>query len=120
VSRVYKILSQAEWNEALAKGRFDGSAVDLRDGFIHLSDAAQAPETARLHFAGRDDLVLLRLDAARLGKALRWEPSRGGALFPHFHGELDCGLVEAADAVPLGADGNPSLAHLLDETLRPK
>jgi uncharacterized protein (DUF952 family) len=115
VTRVYKILSRAEWREALASGRFAGSPVDLKDGYIHLSAAAQAQETARLHFAGRGDLILLRLEARRMGDALKWEPSRGGALFPHLYGALDCSLVESADSIPIGADGTPLLAGLLGE-----
>ena len=109
---MYKILASAEWEAAKAAGRFDGSEADLADGFIHLSTDAQAPETARRHFAGRAGLVALRLDAERLGPALRWEPSRGGELFPHLYGSLDCALVEAVTGAPLGADGVPQLGAL--------
>ncbi|MCU0866996.1 MAG: DUF952 domain-containing protein [Planctomycetes bacterium] len=80
---VYKILRQAEWQALERHGELQGSPVDLRDGFVHLSNAAQVAETAARHFAGADDLVLLAFEAAALGAALRWEPSRGGALFPH-------------------------------------
>ena len=86
---IYKICPAALWREAERAGSFRGSAVDLRDGFIHFSSAAQVAETAAKHFAGQHDLVLLRVDAARLGAALKWEPSRGGALFPHLYGDLD-------------------------------
>jgi uncharacterized protein (DUF952 family) len=110
--RVYKILSGAEWEAAKAVGRFEGAAIDLTDGFIHLSTAAQAQETARLHFAGQAGLVLLRLDAERLGAALKWEPSRGGQLFPHLYGPLDCAAVDAVTPAPLGADGTPRLGEL--------
>jgi uncharacterized protein (DUF952 family) len=110
--KVYKIIARAAWDAALTGGRFDGAAIDLTDGYIHLSTAAQAPETARLHFAGRAGLVLLRIDAEQLGAALKWEPSRGGELFPHLHGPLDCGLVEAVTDAPLGADGAPQLGEL--------
>jgi uncharacterized protein (DUF952 family) len=111
--RLYKILSRPEWDAARAAGRFEGSAVDRADGFIHLSTAAQAPETARRHFAGQADLVVLRLDAEPLGAALEWELSRGGELFPHLYGPLDCALVEAvADASP-DADGVPQLGDLI-------
>jgi uncharacterized protein (DUF952 family) len=112
MTRVYKILSRAEWEAAGGSGRFEGSAVDLRDGFIHLSTAAQAPATARLHFAGQTDLVLLQIEAARLGPALKWEPSRGGDLFPHLHGPLDCVLVEAVTPIALADDGTPQLGPL--------
>jgi uncharacterized protein (DUF952 family) len=107
--RVYKLLSAADWDAGVATGRFEGAGVDLRDGYIHLSTAAQASETARLHFAGQAGLVLVRLDAERLGDALKWEPSRGGQLFPHLYGPLDCALAEAVTAAPLGDDGVPQL-----------
>jgi len=113
VTRVYKILAADAWAAAARAGRFDGAAIDLTDGYIHLSTAAQAPETARLHFAGQAGLVLLRIDADRLGAALKWEPSRGGQLFPHLYGPLDCALVEAVTPAPLGADGVPQLGDLL-------
>jgi uncharacterized protein (DUF952 family) len=110
--RVYKILKRAAWEAAKRAGRFDGAGVDLADGYIHLSTAAQAPQTARLHFAGQADLVLLRLGADRLGAALKWEPSRGGQLFPHLYGPLDCSLVEAVSDIPLDAAGVPQLGPL--------
>jgi uncharacterized protein (DUF952 family) len=113
VARVYKILKASEWAAARRAGRFEGAAIDLTDGYIHLSTAAQAGETARLHFAGQANLVLLRIDAAALGEALRWEPSRGGQLFPHLYGALDCALVEAATPIVLGADGTLQLGELL-------
>jgi uncharacterized protein (DUF952 family) len=113
VTSVYKILSRAEWSAAEASGVFLGAAIDLRDGYIHLSTAAQAAETARLHFAGRDDLVLVRLSAERLGEALRWEPSRGGDLFPHIYAPLSCALAEAVTPIDLGPDGAPALGELV-------
>jgi uncharacterized protein (DUF952 family) len=109
---VYKIAARADWDAALRAGRFDGAAIDLRDGYIHLSTASQAQATARLHFAGQAGLVLLKIDAAKLAPALKWEPSRGGALFPHLFGPLDCALVEAATQIELGADGTPQLGDL--------
>ena len=112
MAKVYKIAASADWNAAQRTGRFEGAAIDLRDGYIHLSTAAQAQDTARLHFAGQAGLVLLRIDAAALGAALKWEPSRGGALFPHLYGPLDCALVEAVTELPLGADGAPQLGDL--------
>jgi len=112
LTRIYKILTQAEWRTALAAGRFEGSIVDRTDGFIHLSTAAQAQRTAELHFAGQPDLVVLELAADRLGDALKWEPSRGGQLFPHLYGALDCALVEAVRAAPLGPGGVPQLGDL--------
>lgn len=85
---------------------FPGSAIDRQDGFIHFSSAEQAPETAAKHFAGERDLVLLRVDAARLGNRLKWEPSRGGALFPHLYGALEVAAVIRVDPLPLAADGH--------------
>ena len=112
MARVYKILAADAWAAATRAGRFEGAAIDLTDGYIHLSTAAQAPETARLHFAGQVGLVLLRIDADRLGAALRWEPSRGGQLFPHLYDALDCALVEAVTPILLGPDGVPHLGDL--------
>jgi uncharacterized protein (DUF952 family) len=113
VAHVYKILKAAEWAAAQRAGRFEGAAIDLTDGYIHLATAAQASETARLYFAGQADLVLLRIDTAALGEALRWEPSRGGQLFPHLYGPLVCALVGAATPIALGADGTPEVGELL-------
>ncbi|HTX49517.1 MAG TPA: DUF952 domain-containing protein [Caulobacteraceae bacterium] len=108
----YKIVSRQEWDAAVSAGVFQGAAIDLEDGYIHLSTAAQARETARRHFAGRKGLVLVRLDTARLGPALKWEPSRGGQLFPHLYAPLDPALAEAVTPIPLAADGTPQLGDL--------
>lgn len=112
MTRVYKILKRAEWDAAVRAGRFDGAAIDLADGYIHLSTAAQAQETARRYFSGQSGLALVRFDAARLGAALRWEPSRGGDLFPHVYGPLDPALAEAVSDIELDADGAPRLGVL--------
>ena len=103
---IYKICPAALWREAERQGVFRGSPVDRQDGFIHFSSAEQAPETAAKHFAGERDLVLLRVDAARLGNRLKWEPSRGGALFPHLYGGLEVAAVIRVDPLPLAADGH--------------
>jgi uncharacterized protein (DUF952 family) len=108
----YKIVSRHEWDAAVSAGVFKGAAIDLQDGYIHLSTAAQAQETARRHFAGQEGLVLVRIDVARLGSGLTWEPSRGGDLFPHLYGPLDPALAEAVTPIPLGADGAPQLGEL--------
>lgn len=108
--RVYKILPRPEWEAARAAGSFEGSAVDRRDGYIHLSTAVQAAETARRHFAGQADLVVLELEADDLGESLRWEPSRGGELFPHLYGPLAADRVLSVSEAPLGAGGIPQLA----------
>ena len=112
MSRIYKLLDAAAWTAALAAGVFKGSAVDEKDGFIHFSDAAQAQETARLHFHGQSGLVLLSVNAGRLGEALKWEPSRGGALFPHLYGPLPIAAVIDARLLELDADGTPNLGVL--------
>jgi uncharacterized protein (DUF952 family) len=109
---LYKICPAALWREAERNGVFRGSEVDLRDGFIHFSTAGQVAETAAKHFAGQDDLVLLRVDAARLGAALKWEPSRGGALFPHLYGDLDLAAVVRVGPLPLAADGTHKFPSL--------
>jgi uncharacterized protein (DUF952 family) len=107
--RIYKILARDEWAQAQAAGRFEGSAVDLQDGYIHFSTAAQAEETARKWFAGRPGLVVLEVEADDLGDALRWEPSRGGDLFPHLYAPLDAAAVRAVHAAPLDAAGTPQI-----------
>ena len=88
-----------------AAGVFAGAAIDLQDGYIHFSTAAQAQETAAKHFRGQAELVVLEIDGATLGDALKWEPSRGGALFPHLYGPLGLYSVLRVDPLPLGADG---------------
>jgi uncharacterized protein (DUF952 family) len=104
---VYKICTADDWSEACRCGRFEGSADDKRDGFIHLSAAGQVAETARRHFRGKSNLVLVELDVARLGAPLVWEPSRGGELFPHLYAPLDVGVAVSVAPMPLGADGVP-------------
>jgi uncharacterized protein (DUF952 family) len=113
VTRIYKILPRAEWAAAQAAGRFEGSAVDLADGFIHFSAADQAQETARRYFAGQHDLYVLVVDTETLGAALKWEPSRGGALFPHLFASLGVDQVLEARPAPLNADGLPDLGELI-------
>ena len=85
---IYKICPRQAWDEAVRVGAYHGSADDRRDGFIHFSREAQVAGTLEKHFAGQRDLVLVSVDAAALGDALRFEPSRGGALFPHLYGSL--------------------------------
>lgn len=102
---VYKIVPAGLWAGAEAAGRFDGAPVDAADGFIHFSTAAQVAETAARHFAGQADLLLVSVDAAALGAALIYEPSRGGALFPHLYAPLGLTAVTAVRPLPLGFDG---------------
>jgi uncharacterized protein (DUF952 family) len=109
MSLVYKLLTAGEWDSAMAAGRFEGSKLDREDGYIHLSGAAQAQETARLHFHGQKDLVLVTLETDTLGPGLKWEASRAGALFPHLYGPLDVALALEVRPLSLGADGAPEL-----------
>jgi uncharacterized protein (DUF952 family) len=102
------------WREAQGAGVFRGSEVDLSDGFIHFSTAAQAVETAAKHFAGQNDLLLLHVDTAKLGDGLKWEPSRGGALFPHLYGDLPLAAVTKVDSLPLGADNAHKFPLVID------
>jgi uncharacterized protein (DUF952 family) len=105
MTTIFKIVPAALWREAERTGVFHGSPVDLEDGYIHFSTAAQAAETAAKHFTGQHDLLLVSVDAQRLGSLLRWEPSRGGALFPHLYGDLALSAVTAVAPLPLGPDG---------------
>jgi uncharacterized protein (DUF952 family) len=102
---LYKICPEALWREAERAGVFTGAPVDARDGFIHLSTAAQVRETADKHFAGQDGLLLIAVEADALGPHLRYEPSRGGQLFPHVYGPLPLAAVRWARPLPLGPDG---------------
>jgi len=111
---IYKICPAGLWREAERAGVFEGAAVDRADGFIHFSSAGQVAETAAKHFAGQGDLLLVSVDAGRLGTALKWEPSRGGALFPHLYGALPLDAVTGVAPLPLGRDGRhvlPPLDH---------
>ena len=102
---IYKIFRAPEWAAFEAAGSTPGAPVDLADGFIHFSTAEQARETAAKHFAGEEGLVLVAVEVASVGTDLRWEPSRGGALFPHLYRELDATDVIWTRALPLGSDG---------------
>jgi uncharacterized protein (DUF952 family) len=102
---IYKICRRGEWRDAEQVGAFRGAPVDLADGYIHFSTGDQVAETARRHFAGFDDLLLVAVAVPALGPALKWEPSRGGALFPHLYGVLTLDAVLWAKPLPLGGDG---------------
>jgi uncharacterized protein (DUF952 family) len=108
---VYKIVPDALWQEARQTGVFHGAAIDLADGYIHFSTAAQARETAARHFAGQAGLLLVAVDAAKLGDKLVFEPSRGGDLFPHLYAALPVSAVLWEKPLPIGADG----AHIFPE-----
>ena len=102
---VYKILRPSEWAAFRQSTVFKGSPVDLVDGYIHLSTAAQTPETAAKHFGDEPEVILLSMEATSFGQALRWEPSRGGALFPHLYAELPISAVRRSWRIAKGADG---------------
>lgn len=104
---VYKICEQAEWSQAERQGRYDGSTVDLNDGYIHLSTRDQLAETAAKHFAGRRDLVLIAFSPTELSQGLRWEPARGGALFPHHYGSINPDWARRIWPLRNGADKGP-------------
>lgn len=108
---IYKICPRALWAAAEAAGLFEGAPVDRDDGYIHFSTAGQVAETAAKHFAGQDDLLLVAVDADTLGGALKYEVSRGGALFPHLYAPLPLSAVFWVRPLPLGGDGR----HILPE-----
>ena len=113
---VFKICTRAEWQGAERAGVFPGTPIDRRDGFIHFSAGDQVAETAAKHFAGERDLVLVAVEAKALGAALKWEVSRGGALFPHLYGMLPLGAVAWVKTMPADAAGHlilPDLGPLL-------
>jgi|SRR5271165_3390128 len=109
---VFKIVAADEWRAAEREGVFAGTAVDRADGYIHFSTAGQAAETAAKWFSGRDDLALVAVDADALGPALRWEPSRGGALFPHLYAPLPMRAVVWSRQLPLRPDGRHDFGDL--------
>lgn len=106
---IYKVCAASEWRDASAAGVFRGSTVDRRDGFIHFSTSTQLAETLRRHFADQHDLVLVAVDPGALGDELRWEPSRGGDLFPHLYGELPVSLARRVSPLDVEADGSPRM-----------
>lgn len=103
---IYKIFRRAEWVAFHDAGQTSGAPIDVQDGFIHFSTAAQVAETVAKHFAGESNLVLLALESDKLGPALKWEPSRGGALFPHLYRALRTADVLWDKSLPLGATGH--------------
>jgi uncharacterized protein (DUF952 family) len=103
---IYKIFRRPEWDVFKATGETLGAPIDLTDGYIHISTAQQVAETAAKHFTTESDLVLVALDDVALGAALKWEPSRGGALFPHLYRKLTLADVVWDKSLPLGATGH--------------
>ena len=102
---IFKICDGKAWDEARLRGRFEGAEVDVADGYIHFSTGAQVAETAARHFRGMAGLVIVAFDAEALGESLKWEPSRGGELFPHFYGVLDPSLALWCEALQLDEAG---------------
>lgn len=103
---IFKVLSSQQWAEAEKQGEFLGAEIDLTDGYIHFSTADQVRETVAKHFAGQTDLMLIGVDADQLGEALKWEPSRGGDLFPHLYASLSLDSVVSVDELPIGKEGD--------------
>ncbi|MCC0015727.1 MAG: DUF952 domain-containing protein [Rhodobiaceae bacterium] len=114
---VFKIATAAEWAHAVEAGCYTGSPDDLRDGFIHFSSRHQLAGTLERHFAGRNSLVLVCVDAAALGDALKWEASRGGKAYPHLYGDLPLAAVTGVRPIMDGAGGPvvERIAALMDE-----
>lgn len=102
---IYKILTSEQWTELQDRQETPGAPVDIADGFVHFSTAAQVRETAAKHFSGQSGLWLLAFEADALGGALKWEPSRGGQLFPHLYAPMRLADVLWSKPLPLGADG---------------
>jgi uncharacterized protein (DUF952 family) len=110
---IYHMCRADEWATAAKAGTYRGSSQDLADGFIHFSTAAQIVESAKKHRAGQDGLLLVAVDAERLGVRVKWEPSRAGDLFPHLYGPLDPAESASVRPLPLGADGNHVFPELI-------
>ncbi len=98
---LYKIMSRQEWEAAQVNGLYEGSEVDRRDGFIHLSASHQVRATAQKHFSGKADLLLVSVTEEALGQSLKWEVSRGDDLFPHIYGALPLSAVTEVIQLPL-------------------
>lgn len=111
---IYKIATAADWQAAARAGRFDGSAHDRADGFIHFSTASQLEETLARHYAGASDILLIAVDAAALGGALKWEhaPSRGED-FPHLYGALPLSAVKWTHAIARDAQGSAVIPDMV-------
>lgn len=113
LATIYKICPRAAWDAATARGSYDGSPDDLRDGYIHFSTREQLPGTLAKYYRGERDLVLIAFDADELGAGLKWEPARGGQLFPHLFASLPTAAAAAVHELPLDPDG----AHVLPKDL---
>jgi uncharacterized protein (DUF952 family) len=105
MNQIYKILPASLWDAAEKAGVFNGAGIDIADGYIHFSTQSQMHETAAKHFAGQTDLVLVAVDASKLGTALKYEVSRGGDLFPHLYAPMQIAHIQWVKPLPLGQDG---------------
>jgi len=112
MSMIYKICPATLWRQAEADGVFTGAEVDHADGYIHFSQPTQVAATATKHFSGQRDLLLIGVDAEALGSGLRWEPARGGDLFPHLYGPMPLTAVRSVEPLDWGPDGSPRLPDL--------
>lgn len=112
---IYHLCSRAAWREAVAEGVYRGGSADRRDGFIHFSDRETLADSLERHFDGREDLLLLAVDPAALGDALRWEAARDGRPFPHLYAALDPRQVTVVHELRRGADGRLRLPADLAE-----
>ena len=112
MTTIYKICDESSWRALVAEGQYRGSAADERDGFIHFSTAEQLAKTAEKHFAKQTGLVLVAVDGETLGAHLKWEPSRGGDLFPHLYESLPLAAVLWAQPLPDEIEGRRPLPEL--------
>ncbi|ADJ22240.1 protein of unknown function DUF952 [Hyphomicrobium denitrificans ATCC 51888] len=108
---VYKIATVVDWRQAVTDGFYAGSADDVRDGFIHLSSKSQLSGTLEKHFSGKTDLVLVAFEEQKLDPHLKWEASRGGALFPHYYGRLAVASASWERKLEMG----PSGSHIIQD-----
>lgn len=105
MTTIYKIVPERLWADATTTGAFTGSPVDVADGYIHFSTAGQVRETAAKHFRGQSDLLIVAVPIDRIATAIKWEPSRGGALFPHLYQPLRVADAAWVKPLPIGDDG---------------
>ena len=110
---IYKVVKRQQWSDAEKNGVFAGAEIDLTDGYIHFSTAEQVVETVAKHFAGQSDLLIVAIQADEMGKDLKWEPSRGGDLFPHLYGTFDVSIVKFVKELPLDSAGVHVLPDLI-------
>lgn len=113
MTEIYKIATAEQWRLAEATGVFEGAPIDLVDGYIHFSTAEQVASTLEKYFAGQQGLLLVAVTAERFGAELRWEPARGGQLFPHLYAPLPVAAANRVSEIPIGPDGRHDIEPLL-------